>query len=150
MSNKMQECVHHVQQQNALLMCSCKAFVGLGFKNPFTSMSATMSACLQALKRLQLFFHFFVFDGTFHLVLRPFLFISKTLGSNQFQFFEKSQSGFNAKFHSIFITHNTTIFIFKFFLGVILVFTSSAYSSRYRLCNINYVQPIKCNNLPKM
>jgi hypothetical protein len=35
-------------------------------------------------------------------------------------------------------------------LGVILVFTSSAYSSRYRLCNINYVQPIKCNNLPKM
>lgn len=51
-SNKMQKWVHHVQQQNALLMCTCKPFFGLEFKNPFTSMSATMFVCLQALTRL--------------------------------------------------------------------------------------------------
>ncbi len=141
--------MHHVQQQNALLMCSCKALVGLELKNPFTSMSATMFACLQALTRSSTLFSLFsFFDGTSHLVLRPFPLISKTLGSNQFQVFEKSQSGLMLSFDSIFITHNTTIFISFIFLGIVC--SSSAYSSRYRLCNINYVQPIKCNNLPKM
>lgn len=57
-SNKMHKCVHHVQQQNALLMCSCKAFVGLGCKNPFTSMSATMFASTHKVVTLFLLFRF--------------------------------------------------------------------------------------------
>jgi hypothetical protein len=33
----------------------------------------------------------------------------------------------------------------QFCFGWILVCSTSAHSSKYRLCNINYVQPIECN-----